>query len=98
MASDEFEWDDGKNRRNLAKHGVDFEAAKRVFGGPCLEKPDVRREYGEQRLICVGIVDDVELVVVYTWRSGARRLISARRAHDRERKAYRQAFADFEGT
>jgi len=29
-----FEWDDQKNRSNIAKHGISFETAKRIFGGP----------------------------------------------------------------
>lgn len=86
-----FEWDTAKNVANIAKHGVDFEDAIRIFEGPVLESPDERREYGEVRIIAFGVADDRELVVVYTMRAGRRRIISARRAHSRERKAYRQA-------
>ncbi len=76
---------------NIEKHRIDFEAAKLIFAGPCLEQLDKRRAYGEERVICIGAVRGFEMVIVDTWRGETRRLISARRANDRERQAYRQA-------
>jgi hypothetical protein len=87
-----FEWDAGKNAANIAKHRIDFEDAIRIFEGPVLEKIDVRRDYGEVRVIAFGIVEGCELAVVYTLRGPRRRIISARRAHSSERKAYREAY------
>jgi uncharacterized protein len=87
-----FEWDAAKNAANIAKHGIDFEDAIRIFDGPVLEKADVRRDYGEARVIAFGVVDNRELAVVYTMRGAHQRIISARRAHSRERKAYREAY------
>jgi uncharacterized DUF497 family protein len=87
-----FSWDPLKNGRNIEKHGIDFEAAKLIFGGPILEQEDARRDYGETRVVAIGAVEGTEIVVVYTWREESRRIISARRAHDKERKAYRAAF------
>lgn len=87
-----FEWDTVKNVANIAKHGIDFGDAVRIFEGPVLESPDDRHEYGEVRIIAFGVVDDRELAVVYTLRAGRRRIISPRRAHSDERKAYRQAY------
>lgn len=89
----QFEWDARKSRANLRKHHIDFEAAKRIFDGPRLEKIDERRNYGERRIIAVGAVDDVVIVVVYTERREARRLISARKANGKERIAYHQTLA-----
>jgi len=86
-----FEWDTAKNVANIAKHGIDFEDAIRIFEGPVLESLDNRREYGEVRIIALGAVNGRELAVVYTMRGEDRRIISARRAHSRERKAYREA-------
>ena len=63
-----------------------------MFEGPVLESPDDRREYGEALIIAFGVVGDRELAVVYTTRAGRRRIISARRAHSRERKASGQAY------
>jgi uncharacterized DUF497 family protein len=88
-----FEWDAVKNTANLAKHGMDFRDAVRIFEGPVMEQTDRRRHYGEERIAAVGVVEGLELYVVYTIRSGKRRIISARRANRHEREAYRLAFA-----
>jgi uncharacterized DUF497 family protein len=87
-----FEWDAAKNAANIARHGIDFEDAIRIFEGPVLESTDERRDYGEVRIIAFGVVDNFELAVVYTMRGGRRRIISARRAHRRERKTYREVY------
>ena len=86
-----FDWDAAKNSANLAKHGIDFRDAVRIFEGLVLEQTDKRRDYGEERIAAVGITSDLELYVVYTIRSGKRRIISARRANRHEREAYRLA-------
>jgi uncharacterized protein len=87
----EFHWDARKNRANLREHHIDFETAKRIFDGPCLEKLDEDESHGEDRLIAVGAAGDVVMVVVYTERGETRRLISARKANGKERIAYYQA-------
>ena len=93
----EFEWDRAKSRANVAKHGIDFETAKRIFGGPVLMRPDRRRDYGEARYISVGQVEAAVVVVVHTWHDGRVRLISARSASRKERQIWherRQAIPD----
>jgi uncharacterized DUF497 family protein len=90
----EFEWDERRDASNLEKHGIDFEFAKDIFAGPTLEKTADRRDYGEERIIAIGVVGGRGLVVVYTKRGEARRLISARTAHATERRAYHQKFAE----
>ena len=87
-----FEWDAAKNAANIAKHGIDFEDAIRIFDGPVLERTDNRRNYGEVRVIAFGVVDGRQVAIVYTMRGERRSIISARRAHGRERKAYREAY------
>ena len=87
-----FEWDAAKNAANATKHAVSFDVATRIFDGPVLEGPDERYDYGEERIVAIGMLDDVEVTVVYTVRGEARRIISARRSHHRERKAYHQAY------
>jgi uncharacterized protein len=87
---EEFEWDAAKAASNIEKHGVDFEAAIRIFEeGPVLVIRSERA--GEERWKAIGVVAGVEIAVVYTWREGRRRIISARRAKDHERRAYHQA-------
>ena len=86
----DFEWDEAKNRRNLAKHGISFEEAARVFAGPVLQEVDERRTYGESRFQVFGTVAGRLLCVVCTKRGDRIRIISARRASRAERRTYRQ--------
>jgi hypothetical protein len=90
----DFEWDPKKNERNIAWRGIDFIWAAGIFLGPIVEQIDTRRDYGETRWIAIGVVEDIELVVVYTWRASRRRIISARKADEDERERYRQVFPD----
>jgi uncharacterized protein len=85
----EFEWDDGKEKSNRAKHGVLFEYGTRVFLDPNrMDFEDVRHDYREERRIVLGEIDGELFVVIYTPRQEVKRLISARKANDRERRKY----------
>ena len=91
-----FSWDREKSDANLQDRGFDFAFASLIFDGPTLEREDTRREYGERRIIAIGLAAGLELTVYYTDRLGdggdiERRIISARRSDRRERKAYQQA-------
>lgn len=92
-----FGWDRRKSAENLRIRGFDFEFASLIFDGPTLEREDQRRDYGETRVVAVGLAQGVALTVVYTDRveAGAvvRRIISARLSNRRERQAYFQALA-----
>lgn len=84
-----YEWDDDKNRKNVEKHGIDFETAKRIFDSPIVSRRDERKDYNEIRYVSIGIIDQIALiVVVHTSRQGRIRLISARPASRRERRIY----------
>ncbi len=87
-----FQWDPEKNARNIEKHGVDFEDAIGVFERPLLESEDTRQRHGERRFVVIGMVDAVALTPVYTPRGVDRRIISARRSSQHERKLYRAAY------
>jgi hypothetical protein len=92
----QFSWDPEKSEANFQARGFDFEFASRIFTHPTWERDDARQEYGERRVLAVGLVEGLELTVCYTDRlkSGSmveRRIISARRSNRRERQAYRQA-------
>ena len=84
-----FEWDWEKEQINIRKHGIDFEIASHVF----LDKHRV--EYydeshsavNEDRYITIGSVGEI-IMVVYTEREDALRIISARLATKRERERY----------
>ncbi len=85
-----FEWDEGKAAANIDKHGIDFEDAIGIFRRFVLDARSERE--GEQRWKAVGVLGaDFEVAVIYTWREGRRRIISARRARRNERRAYHQA-------
>jgi uncharacterized DUF497 family protein len=88
----EFEWDQAKNTANIEKHGVDFDDARSIFESPLIRKVDDRHDYGETRIIAIGVAEGRELTVVYTMRGDAIRIISARRAREDERRAYRQTY------
>lgn len=94
-----FEWDDEKNARNIASHGVDFAQAAKIFLGPHVEEYDDRFDYGETRYVAYGLLDGIALLAVaYTQRGAAIRLISARRATRSERRRYEEKiFGGFDG-
>ncbi len=88
----DFEWDEAKNRANIAKHGIDFTRAKEIFACPTVNFVDQRRNYGETRRAVIGIVQGREVYVIYTVRGEVHRIISARRASRSERRTYRQTY------
>lgn len=84
-----FEFDAAKQATNLRKHGIDLRDAAYVFLDPRrFDLPDLRKDYGENRRICVGQVLNRIWVVIYTQRADAIRLISARKANEREKNRY----------
>jgi uncharacterized DUF497 family protein len=85
----EYEWDERKARQNIAKHGVPFEYATRVFLDlHRLDTEDTRRDYGEERRLALGKIEGRLCVVAYTVRGQIIRLISARKANEREWRKY----------
>lgn len=89
----EFSWDPAKSEENLRLRGFDFAFASLIFSGPTLEREDRRQDYGEPRVIAIGLAGGLEVTFVYTDRLQAgnrveRRLISARRSNRHERKGY----------
>lgn len=91
MMNLKFSWNKSKAKDNEAKHGVSFDLAKKVFQDPfAVEYLDDRQDYGEERLVIIGLADGQVLFVAYTERKGAIRMISARRATKHEQEAYFQ--------
>jgi uncharacterized protein len=77
--------------RNLAGHGVSFEAARLAFDDPfAVARADRREQYGENRYILLGMVQDRLLAVAYALRGARVRIISARSAEPRERRRYHE--------
>lgn len=84
-----YTWTEEKNRKNIRRHGIAFEDAKRIFEGPTVEQIDDRFDYGEIRVYAIGLVNGLEITVIYTDKSDdERRIISAWRAEPHERRYY----------
>ena len=91
MAHFAFKWDVTKAADNYVRHGVSFEAARRVFQDPfAIEWLDDRHDYGEDRYGILGIVEDRLLFVAYTMRGDTIRIISARGAEAYERRRHHE--------
>ena len=74
-----------KRERALAERGLDFADAEIVFEGVTLEVEDTRKEYGEQRIICFGLLAGRMVVIGYTPRDADRHIFSMRKANEREK-------------
>ena len=90
-----FSWDSGKERRNKAKHGLDFTFAEHVFADPHLALVFDRFEDREERWHAIGRVSEHRiLVVVHTYPDAsddeAIRVIGLREATRSERKCYEE--------
>lgn len=83
-----FEWDEQKRLQNLRKHGIDFADAALIFGGFTLTAEDERENYGEQRYLTLGLLEDVVVSVTHTERLDSIRIISIRKATRYETRFY----------
>jgi uncharacterized DUF497 family protein len=87
----QFEWDESKAELNLAKHGVSFTYAVRVFLDPYrIEEEDALDHWGETRHRAIGLAEGRLLFVAYTYRDDRIRVISARKATRNERRKYQE--------
>ncbi len=77
-------FDPVKRQKVLAERGLDFTDAEEVFDGVTLEVEDIRKDYGEVRIICYGMLAGRMVVVGYTPRGADRHVFSMRKANDRE--------------
>ncbi|MFC3712265.1 BrnT family toxin [Sphingoaurantiacus capsulatus] len=84
----EIAFDPAKRKATLEARGLDFADAAIVFDGATYTMVDDREEYGEERCITVGRLNRRMVVIVWTPRDGFRRIISMRKANDREQAFY----------
>ncbi|WP_341648433.1 BrnT family toxin [Thauera humireducens] len=82
------DFDPQKRNRTLAERGLDFARADEVFAGRHFTAEDVREDYSEPRRITVGKLDGRMVVLVWTPRGEIRRIISMRKANEREQARY----------
>lgn len=81
-------FDQTKDNTNLAKHGVPLSFAFMIEWDTLLVKQDDRKDYGEKRMIGYALVGDQLYCVVFTDRSHEGRIISLRKANQREVRYY----------
>ncbi|MFM8340765.1 MAG: BrnT family toxin [Methylomonas sp.] len=81
-------FDPTKNSINIAKHAVPLTLASELDWDNALIWPDLRSDYGEQRMVGLALLDSRLYCVVFTERGESRRIISLRKANAREVKRY----------
>jgi uncharacterized DUF497 family protein len=84
----EFTWSEAKRAANLKTHGLDFIDAPLVFDGLTFTFEDDRFSYGEQRFVTLGLLAGVPVSVVHTESEHEIRVISFRKATNREAQIY----------
>ncbi|MEO5371619.1 MAG: BrnT family toxin [Magnetococcus sp. DMHC-1] len=87
-------YDPAKRDKTLAERGLDFEDALLVFAGQTHQFEDIRHDYGEQRMICYGILDGRLVVVGYVQRGETRHIFTMRKANEREKARYRERLGE----
>ena len=87
----DIEWDATRDQQNIVKHGVSFAFAARAFGERMVQWRDVRADYAESRWIGLADIENRVYAIVWTMRGPDRyRIISARKANERETKTFRE--------
>ena len=86
----QFSWDEAKRKANIAKHGLDFADASRVFESPMVLFEDDRQAYGEQRMIGIGLHESLIVLIVHVESETHIRIISMRKADSNETDLYYQ--------
>jgi uncharacterized DUF497 family protein len=85
-------YDPAKRAKTLTQRGLDFEDAVWVFEDTTVEVDDERKDYGERRVICYGLLDGRLVVIGYSPRGEVRHIFSMRKANDREQTRLAQTF------
>lgn len=83
-----YEWDETKRNLNLTKHALDFRDIVDLEWDTALFLPDRPKDYGEERYIAVGRLRGRVVIVVFSPKGEKLRIISLRKANERERRIY----------
>jgi uncharacterized DUF497 family protein len=81
-------FDSAKDAANLAKHGISLALAAQLEWDSAITWADVRRDYGERRMAGLGYIGDRLFAVVFVDRADGRRIVSLRKANQREERIY----------
>jgi uncharacterized DUF497 family protein len=82
------EFDPAKDTANRRKHGIGLGAATILLEGPTIRWIDTRRDWGETRMVAVGLLEGLEFTCVYAMRATTIRIISLRRSRREERARF----------
>lgn len=83
-----YTWNEAQRQANLKKHGLDFADAEKVFASPMALFEDTRANYGEQRMIGMGLLDFLVVLIVHVESDDEIRIISMRKANSDETDLY----------
>jgi uncharacterized protein len=83
-------WNEPKRKLNIKNHGLDFVGCDAIWGHFTVTREDKRQDYGEERLVCFGLLEVSVVVMVYTERLNGSHVISLRKAEKHETRYYRQ--------
>ncbi|MGO4447864.1 BrnT family toxin [Phyllobacterium sp. TAF24] len=83
-----FEWNNEKAKRNLRKHGVAFEDVRYFEFETAMEWLADQNIYGEERIVAIGMLGGKFYALIYTMRGTSIRVISLRRASQKEANEY----------
>ncbi len=86
-----LEWDDTKRNATLNQRGLDFADIASADWSSALTDEDARVTYAEQRFVTMAPINQRLCVFAWCWRGEAMRIISLRKANERERKRYAKA-------
>ena len=84
-----IDYDRAKRLATLQHRGLDMEDADQVFEGLHITFEDLRFDYGERRFLTFGMLQDRMVLLAWTRRDDAVRIISMRKANEREQGRYR---------
>ena len=84
-----WHWDEDKRQATLLLRGLDFVMVRDFDLSSARIDPDLRRDYGEERFKATGTIDGRLFIVIFTSRGERLRLISLRKANEREKRAWK---------
>ncbi len=84
-----IDYDPEKRAATLMHRDLDMADAEGIFDGPCVTFPDLRQDYGEERMVTYGLLENRMVVIAWTQRGDNKRVISMRKANEREQARFR---------
>lgn len=83
-----FEYDENKSKQNLAKHGIDFDAAQSLWDDPSMLELPSKKATTEIRFLVIGTINQKHWSAIITYRGKNIRIISVRRSRIEEVNFY----------